>query len=61
MITIDDLIRAKETLDKQKQKRLYLAYTQKVAEHMEKVGLAVKDENGTYWAYGTEIKIVNDI
>ena len=36
-------------------------YTQKTAEHMAKVGLAVKDKNGTYWAYGAEIKIVNDI
>jgi hypothetical protein len=28
---------------------------------MAKVGLAVKDENGTYWAYGTEIKIIKEI
>ena len=61
MITIDDLIRAKESLDKQNQKKLYLVYTQKTAEHMAKVGLAVKDENGTYWAYGTEIKIIKEI
>jgi hypothetical protein len=61
MITIDDLIRAKESLDKQKPKKLYLVYTQKTAEYMAKVGLAVKDENGTYWAYGTEIKIIKEI
>ena len=61
MITIDDLIRAKQSLDKQKPKKLYLVYTQKTAEHMAKVGLAVKDENGTYWAYGTEIKIIKEI
>jgi len=59
-MTREDLIKAWDSVGKEPIRAPILIYSKDTTITLEKMGLAVKDENGVYWCNGIEIKILEN-